>query len=59
LRVLCAGEVWVLKHPVISSTVIGTYKLERITEIQKALKVELSLQDYFILWEGARGTRLP
>jgi len=50
---------WVLKHPVISSAVIGTSKLDRIEEIQKALEIKLSLQDYFLLWEAARGTRVP
>jgi predicted oxidoreductase len=55
----CIAVVWVLKHPVVSSAVIGTSKLERIDEIQKALEVELSLQDYFSLWEAARGQRVP
>jgi len=55
----CIAVAWVLKHPVISSAVIGTSKLERIEEIQKSLEIELSLQDYFILWEAARGTRVP
>ena len=55
----CIAVVWVLKHPVISSAVIGTSKLERIDEIQKALQIKLSLQDYFSLWEAARGQRVP
>jgi predicted oxidoreductase len=55
----CIGVAWVLKHPAISSAVIGTSKLERISEIQKALEVKLTLQDYFLLWEAARGTRVP
>jgi len=55
----CIAVAWVLKHPVISSAVIGTSKLERISEIQKALEVKLTLQDYFLLWEAARGTRVP
>jgi predicted oxidoreductase len=55
----CMAVVWVLKHPVVSSAVIGTSKLERIDKIQKALEVELSLQDYFSLWEAARGQRVP
>jgi predicted oxidoreductase len=55
----CIAVAWVLKHPVISSAIIGTSKLERIEEIKKSLEIELSLQDYFILWEAARGTRVP
>jgi len=55
----CIAVAWVLKHPLISSVVIGTSKLERIQEIQKALEVRLSIQDYFFLWEAARGTKVP
>ena len=55
----CIAVAWVLKHPLISSVVIGTSKLERIQEIQKALDVRLSVQDYFSLWEAARGTKVP
>lgn len=55
----CMAVVWVLKHPLISSAVIGTSKLERIEEIQKALGIEITLQDYFSLWEAARGTQVP
>jgi predicted oxidoreductase len=50
---------WVLQHPLISSVVIGTSKMDRIQEIRKALDVQLSLQDYFFLWEAARGTKVP
>ena len=55
----CIAVAWVLKHPLISSVVIGTSKLERIQEIQKALEVRLSIQDYFFLWEAARGIKVP
>jgi len=50
---------WVLQHPLISSVVVGTSKLERIQEISKALDVRLSIQDYFFLWEAARGIKVP
>jgi len=50
---------WVLNHPLVSSAVIGTAKLERISEIRKALEVELDIQDYFMLWEAARGEQVP
>lgn len=50
---------WVLKHPLISSAVIGTSRLERIQDVHRALEIELELQDYFKLWEAARGTRVP
>jgi predicted oxidoreductase len=50
---------WVLKHPLISSCVIGTSRIDRIIEVRRALDVDLELQDYFKLWEAARGTRVP
>lgn len=53
------GVAWVLKHPLISSVIIGTSQLKRIEEINRALTVDLSLEDYFKLWEAARGTRVP
>ncbi len=50
---------WVLKHPLISSCVIGTSRIDRILEVRRALDVNLELQDYFNLWEAARGTQVP
>lgn len=50
---------WVLKHPLINSCVIGTSRIDRILELRRALEVDLELQDYFKLWEAARGTRVP
>lgn len=50
---------WVLKHPLINSCVIGTSRIDRILEVRRALDVDLELQDYFKLWEAARGTRVP
>jgi predicted oxidoreductase len=55
----CVAVAWVLKHPLISSAVIGTSQLERMQEIRQALEIELSTQDYFSLWEAARGTKVP
>jgi predicted oxidoreductase len=51
--------IWVLKHPLINSCVIGTSRIERISEVRRALDVDIELQDYFKLWEAARGTRVP
>jgi predicted oxidoreductase len=50
---------WVLQHPLISSVVVGTSKLERVQEMCRALDVRLSIQDYFFLWEAARGIKVP
>jgi predicted oxidoreductase len=53
------GVAWVLKHPLINSCVIGTSRTDRILEVRRALDVDIELQDYFKLWEAARGTRVP
>lgn len=50
---------WVLKHPLINSCVIGTSRIDRILEVRRALDLDLEIQDYFKLWEAARGTRVP
>lgn len=50
---------WVLKHPLINSCVIGTSRMDRILEVRRALDLDIDLQDYFKLWEAARGTRVP
>ena len=50
---------WVLKHPLVSACVIGTSRIDRISEVRRALDINLELQDYFKLWEAARGTRVP
>ena len=50
---------WVLKHPLINSCVIGTSRIDRIFEVRRALDIDLELQDYFQLWEAARGSRVP
>ena len=50
---------WVLKHPLVTSCVIGTSRIDRILEVRRALDIDLELQDYFKLWEAARGTRVP
>lgn len=50
---------WILNHPLVNSCVIGTSRLDRIEEVCRALEIELELQDYFNLWEAARGSRVP
>lgn len=50
---------WVLKHPLVASCVIGTSRIARILEVRRALDLDLELQDYFKLWESARGTKVP
>ncbi len=55
----CIAVAWVLKHPMVASCVIGTSRIDRILEVRRALDLDFELQDYFKLWEAARGTRVP
>jgi predicted oxidoreductase len=50
---------WLLKHPVNIQPVIGTTNLSRIAECTKASKVELSRDDWYLLFETARGQKVP
>ncbi len=43
---------WLLKHPAKVSPVIGTTNKQRILNANKALKIELDLEDWFILLEA-------
>jgi predicted oxidoreductase len=46
---------WLLKHPAKIHPVLGTSKTKRIEEALGAQKIELSLQDWFVLYEASRG----
>lgn len=46
---------WILKHPAKVAPVIGTTNKERILNANKALDVNLELEDWFILLEAANG----
>ena len=50
---------WILKHPLVASCVIGTSRIDRILEVRRSLDIDIEPQDYFKLWEAARGTRVP
>jgi len=49
---------WLLKHPAKIHPVLGTSKTKRIEEALGALKIELSLQDWFVLYEASRGVEV-
>jgi predicted oxidoreductase len=49
---------WLLKHPAKIYPVLGTTKTKRIEEALDALKIELSLQDWFVLYEASRGVEV-
>lgn len=50
---------WILKHPSKISPVIGTTNKERIVNANKALKIELELQDWFTLLVASQGHKVP
>ncbi len=50
---------WILKHPANISPVIGTTNKDRISKANKALSIELELQDWFLLLEASRGEEMP
>lgn len=50
---------WLLAHPANILPVLGTNNLDRIAAIADAEKVELDRQDWFALFETARGYEVP
>lgn len=49
---------WVLKHPAKIIPVIGTTKINRIKNANNAKNINLSLQDWFLLYEASRGEKV-
>ncbi len=50
---------WILKHPANISPVIGTTNKERILNANKALKIELKLEGWFMLLVASQGHKVP
>ncbi|MCL7762169.1 aldo/keto reductase [Polaribacter sp. Z014] len=50
---------WILKHPAKISPVIGTTNKERILNTNKAVEINLELQDWFLLLEASQGEEMP
>lgn len=50
---------WSLKHPVKGSPVIGTTNKERIVASNKALTLQLELEDWFALLVASQGHKVP
>ena len=49
---------WILKHPAKISPVIGTTNKTRILNANKALEIDLEIQDWFLLLEASKGTEV-
>lgn len=50
---------WILKHPANISPVIGTTNKERILNANKALEIQLDLEDWFMLLTESQGHPVP
>ena len=47
------------KHPSKISPVVGTTQINRLAEAKKGFEIDLDLEDWFVLLEAAKGTRVP
>jgi len=50
---------WILKHPAEVHPVVGTTDKNRLANAMKATKIDLELQDWFILLEANQGHKVP
>lgn len=50
---------FILKHPVAAHPVVGTTNKERLTKIANATKIDLELEDWFLLLEASKGESVP
>ncbi|MCB1225582.1 MAG: aldo/keto reductase [Verrucomicrobiales bacterium] len=50
---------WILAHPSRPIPVIGTNKMDRLTATAKAASIQLEREDWYALWEAAKGHSIP
>jgi len=50
---------WLLKHPSGIIPILGTGKISRIKELQKAIEVHLSTEEWFEIYVAGQGHRMP
>ncbi len=50
---------WILKHPSGIFPIIGSTKINRIQSAVKALDVQLTDEEWFMVWEASLGTEVP
>ena len=50
---------WILKHPSGVLPVIGTTSKQRIKDANKALEIDLTLEEWFSLLEASQGKEVP
>ncbi|NNC45591.1 MAG: aldo/keto reductase [Winogradskyella sp.] len=50
---------WILKHPAQITPVVGTTNKERLKKAIEATKIELELEDWFLILVAAQGHKVP
>ncbi|NNL81915.1 MAG: aldo/keto reductase [Winogradskyella sp.] len=50
---------WILKHPAQITPVVGTTNKERLKQAIEATKIELELEDWFLILVAAQGHKVP
>ncbi len=50
---------WLMQHPSGILPVLGTTKIERISKAVNALEIQMSREDWFVLWEASMGEEVP
>ena len=50
---------WILAHPAKPLPILGTNKIERIESAAQSASIELQREDWFALWEAAKGHKIP
>ncbi len=50
---------WILKHPAEVHPVVGTTEKNRLANAMKATKIDMELEDWFILLEANQGHKVP
>jgi predicted oxidoreductase len=50
---------WILKHPSKIFPVCGTTDIKRVSQLTKAINIELELEDWFALWIASTGNKVP
>ncbi|WP_038161966.1 aldo/keto reductase [Verrucomicrobium sp. BvORR106] len=50
---------WILAHPAQALPVIGTNKVERIESAAQSSRIQLEREDWYSLWEAAKGHKIP
>lgn len=50
---------WLLNHPATIMPIVGTGKIERIKEAVEAMNIEMSLEQWYKIYNASTGTELP